>query len=78
MPLDAEPHAVPQLPRNSWRAPAEWNDSELLRSAATQEQEKKSLSEGEAVTREVSESTQAEVEKKTEDGMDWKQKVNRL
>ena len=78
MPLDADPQAGPQLPRSSWRAPAAWNDSELLRSAASQEQEKHSNSDGETVTREVSESTQGGVERKLEDGPDWKQEIGRL
>ena len=78
MPLDADPHAAPQLPRSSWRAPAAWNDSELLRSAASQEQEKGDRADGETVTREISESTQGGVEGKLENGPDWRQEINRL
>ena len=65
-PLDADPHPAPQLPRSSWRAPAAWNDSKLLRSAVTQDHEKGSDSEY-GVTREASASTEGQVETKVED-----------
>ena len=64
--LGADPHAAPQLPRSSWRAPAAWNDSELLRSAATQDQEKGDELECE-VAREASASTEGQVETMVED-----------
>ena len=67
MQLDANPHGAPHLPRSSWRPPPAWNDSGLLRSAATQEQEKASnLEEGDTVTREVSESAGFEGNKDSE------------
>jgi len=77
LPLDANPHAAPNLPRSSWRAPQAWNDSELLRSAATQEHEKSS-EEGDPVTREISESTQGGVERKVEDGMYWREEASKV
>ena len=72
------PDGTPQLARSSWRAPAAWNDSELLRSDA-QDEEKAAESGGEEiVTRENSQSTNGEVKQEVEDGLDWRKMVDNL
>lgn len=79
VPAGGDPRQAPQLVRGSWRAPAAWNDSELLRSAASQEQEKgRDSEEGDAVTREISESTQGGMEIKVDDEVEWKESGSRV